>query len=86
MAGMKEFKAKFESDATFAAKFANVTSGNEVLAIAMANGYDLTADDFKNELLSDEELDNVAGGVTFGDVMEFILKSIFHDGDSDDYA
>ena len=86
MAGMKEFRARFESDTTFAEKFANVTSGNEVLAIAKANGYDLTADNFKNEILSDEELDNVAGGICWGDIMEFLVKALFECDGDDDFA
>ncbi len=51
----KEFQARFESDEAFRAKFADVKTEDEFMARAKAEGYDF-------EQLSDDELDNVAGG------------------------
>ncbi|MBR6712032.1 MAG: Nif11-like leader peptide family natural product precursor [Selenomonadaceae bacterium] len=59
MAGLKELKARIESDKAFAAKFVNVENEAQIIAIAKAEGYDL-------EQLSDEELDMVAAGGLFG--------------------
>ncbi|MBR2518204.1 MAG: Nif11 family protein [Selenomonadaceae bacterium] len=60
MKGFKEFKSRIESDAEFAAKFKGVENESQAIALAKAEGYDL-------EQLSDEELDNVAGGSALGD-------------------
>ena len=54
MKGIEEFKARIESDAAFKAKFANLTD-IERIKLAKAEGYNF-------EILSDEELDAVAGG------------------------
>ena len=51
----KEFQARFESDAAFRAKFADIKTEAEFMARAKAEGYDF-------EQLSDDELDKVAGG------------------------
>ncbi|MBR0060338.1 MAG: Nif11-like leader peptide family natural product precursor [Selenomonadaceae bacterium] len=59
MKGLKEFKARIESDKAFCAKFAGKSDEKQLLALAKAEGYDL-------EQLTDEELDMVAGGVVFG--------------------
>ena len=55
MKGFKEFKLRVESDAEFAAKFKGVENESQAIALAKAEGYDLTQ-------LSDEELDAIAGG------------------------
>jgi predicted ribosomally synthesized peptide with nif11-like leader len=52
---LKEFKARFESDETFRAKIADAKTEDELLKLAKAEGYNL-------ELLSEDELDKVAGG------------------------
>ena len=52
----KEFQARFESDAEFRAKFADVKTEDEFIARAKAEGYDF-------EQLSEDELDDVAGGM-----------------------
>ena len=67
MKGFKEFKSRIESDAEFAAKFKGVENESQAIALAKAEGYDL-------EQLSDEELDNVAGGSALGDVVGKALK------------
>ncbi len=59
----KEFQARFESDAEFRAKFADVKTEAEFMARAKAEGYDF-------EQLSDDELDDVAGGGTAGQEIE----------------
>ena len=61
---MNEFKTRFESDAAFRAKFADVKNEDKFMAHAKAEGYDL-------EMLSDDELDDVAGG---GDAGQEIKK------------
>ena len=43
------------SDAAFRAKFADIKSADEAMALAKAEGYDLSQ-------LSDDDLDQVAGG------------------------
>ena len=55
MKGFKEFKSRIESDAEFAAKFKDVENESQAIALAKAEGYDLTQ-------LSDEDLDAIAGG------------------------
>ena len=45
----------------FAAKFKGINDPAAVIALAKAEGYNLSMSDFSEEL-SDEELDNVAGG------------------------
>ena len=49
---LKEFQAKIESDAAFAAKFADVKTKDVFIKRAKAESYDL-------EKLSDDELDAV---------------------------
>lgn len=70
MAGMKEFKARIESDAAFCAKFADKTDEKQLLALAKAEGYDL-------EKLSDEELDMVAAG-GIGDYILLAVKTAMY--------
>lgn len=65
MKNFAEFKARFESDAAFRAKFAGVKDENQLIDVAKAEGYDLSG---ANELLSDEQLDNVAGGNLWDDI------------------
>ena len=55
MKGTKEFNERMLSDKAFASKFDNVVNYDQALALAKAEGYDL-------EQLSEEELDQVAGG------------------------
>ena len=55
MAGFREFEARIKSDSAFRAKFAGVKSEDEMIQRAKAEGYDF-------EQLSDEQLDDVAGG------------------------
>ena len=63
MAGLKEFAERIKSDAAFKAKFAGIDSEDKLLSTARAEGYDL-------EQISDEDLENVAGGVYDGDVLD----------------
>ncbi len=68
MAALKEFAAKMAEDKAFAETFANLTSKDEFLAKAKAEGFALTEEDLtelakagKNDL-SDDDLENVSGG------------------------
>ncbi len=56
----KFIKERFMSDAAFATKFKDVQTDEQIIALAKAEGYNL-------EQLSEEELDNVAGGSALGD-------------------
>ena len=58
--GFKEFAERVRSDKEFAAKFQGLTDVAQVVALAKADGYEISTADF--EALSDEELDNVSGG------------------------
>ena len=55
MKNFSEFKARIENDAAFKAKFANLKTEDEIFSLAKAEGYNL-------EMLSDKDLDEVAGG------------------------
>ena len=55
MFGVNELLERLKSDSDFRARFANVKSKEEAINFAKAEGYDL-------EKLSEDELDNVAGG------------------------
>ena len=57
-----DFKKKVKEDKTFAAKFKDVKDFDALVKAASAEGYSFTADDVKNEKLSVEDLDAVAGG------------------------
>ena len=59
--GFKEFADRVRSDKAFAAKFQGLTDVAQVVALAKAEGYEISDSDFHREL-SDEELDKVAGG------------------------
>jgi predicted ribosomally synthesized peptide with nif11-like leader len=61
--GLKEFKEKLAKDEAFAKKFKEVTSLEQLLEIASADGFSFTVEDVKkNTELIDEELKNVVGG------------------------
>jgi predicted ribosomally synthesized peptide with nif11-like leader len=65
MAGVKEFKEKVASDEAFAAKFENVKTAEELVAIAAKEGFSFTVADVNdNSELIDAELEAVAGGRT----------------------
>ena len=59
--GFKEFESRVRRDSAFAAKFKGINDPAAVIALAKKEGYNLSMSDFSEEL-SDEELDNVAGG------------------------
>lgn len=67
MKGFKEFKERFMSDVAFATKFKGAQTDEQIIALAKAEGYNL-------EQLSEDELDNVAGGSTLGDK----IKQMWH--------
>ena len=69
MAGLKEFKTRIESDEAFKGKFRGAKNENELIALAKTEGYDL-------EQLSEEELDNVAGGSAVGEKIKQIWNWI----------
>ena len=58
----KEFESRIRSDRTFSAKFQGLTDSTAIISLAKSEGYNISMDDFSEEL-SDEELDNVAGGI-----------------------
>lgn len=61
--GFKEFKEKVLGDKAFAEKFKKVTSPEELVKLAAAEGYSFTVEDVKNNTeLTDAELDAAAGG------------------------
>ena len=57
------------SDAAFATKFKGAQTDEQIIALAKAEGYNL-------EQLSEEELDNVAGGSALGDKIKQIWNWI----------
>lgn len=59
--GFNEFMEKGRTDKAFAAKFQGLTSVDDIVALAKNEGYNISVSDF-NEQMSDDELDNVAGG------------------------
>ena len=69
MNGFNEFKTRVESEADFAAKFKGAENESQLIALAKAEGYNL-------EQLSEDELDNVAGGSALGDKIKQIWNWI----------
>lgn len=61
--GFKEFESRVRNDKAFAAKFQGITDPAAVIALAKSEGYTLSMNDF-NEEMTDDELDNVAGGAS----------------------
>ena len=59
--GFNEFMERGRTDKAFAAKFQGLTSVEDIVALAKNEGYNISVSDF-NEQMSDDELDNVAGG------------------------
>ena len=59
----ENFKSKIASDKDFAAKFAG-KKPSEVVALAKAEGYNISAADLKMSL-NDDDFDAVAGGTAF---------------------
>jgi len=65
----EDFKSKLASDKDFAAKFAG-KKPTEVVAIAKAEGYNISTADLKMSL-SDDDFDAVAGGgIILGDMLD----------------
>lgn len=61
--GLKEFKEKIIKDEAFAKKFEDVTSPEDLVSKASAEGFTFTVDDVKNNSeLTEAELDAAAGG------------------------
>lgn len=59
-----EFKNKLAEDASFAEKFINVKTPEDLVKLAAAEGYSFTVEDVENASeLSDDNLDAVAGGL-----------------------
>ena len=63
----ENFKSKIASDKDFAAKFVG-KKPSEVVALAKAEGYNISTADFKLSL-NDDDFDAVAGGVLFADML-----------------
>lgn len=59
--GFNEFMERGRTDKAFAAKFKGLTSVEDIVALAKNEGYNISVSDF-NEQMTDDELDNVAGG------------------------
>lgn len=62
MKGINEFKERILNDPEFAKKLRNVKSRNDIIKIAKANNYIFSSDELKNEEISEDVLDAVAGG------------------------
>ena len=68
---LEQIKKKVAEDAEFAASLKETKTPEELLDKLIAAGYEVTADDLKSlkgsdgEPISDDDLDNVAGGMYF---------------------
>ena len=60
--GLEEFKEEILNGHTFDGKFKNVTSMEEVYQIAKDEGYEFSQEELEDCEISDDILDNVAGG------------------------
>ena len=58
---LKVFLEKLKADTSLQEKLKAAADTNAVVAIAKEAGFSISADDFRSEL-SEEELENVAGG------------------------
>ncbi len=75
--GVNEFKEKVTSDKEFAEKFKDVKTVEELIERAAKEGYEFTVEDVKNSVeISDEQLDDAAGGYTI------FASGWFLDGDT----
>jgi predicted ribosomally synthesized peptide with nif11-like leader len=61
MRTIKDFKEKLIADAEFAAKFKDAKTAEEIVDLAKAEGFDISVANLWE--LSDEELENAAGGL-----------------------
>ena len=77
--GLKEFKEKIMRDEAFAKKFEGVTTPEDLVAKASAEGFTFTVDDVKNNSeLTEAELQATAGGKSIFAVTYFVTAgSIF---------
>lgn len=71
-----DLRKKVIADKEFAEKFADCKTPADVVKVAVAEGYDITEDDIKNntELLP-EELELTAGGKTIAAAYYFVTDS-----------
>ena len=79
MKNFKEFKARMESDVAFREKFRNVKDEAQLLKLASAEGYNV-------EILDEEDLDLIAGGVNAADVNNIIKRGVDRIGNAVDNA
>jgi predicted ribosomally synthesized peptide with nif11-like leader len=62
MSTIKEFKEKVAKDVEFASKFKDVKTAEEAVALAKAEGFEITVEEIKE--LSESDLEGIAGGNT----------------------
>ena len=67
---LKAFIEKVKADTSLQQKLKAAADSDAVLAIAKQAGFSISADDFRSEL-SEEELENVAGGDSGGDFASY---------------
>ena len=64
MGNLQDFAAKIQEDADLAAKWAACKSADEFIAIAKAEGYDVTAEEIEAmTALSLDDMDSASGGM-----------------------
>ena len=64
MGNLQDFAAKIQEDADLAAKCAACKSADEFIAIAKAEGYDVTAEEIEAmTALSLDDMDSASGGM-----------------------
>ena len=67
---LKAFLEKVQGDTSLQEKLKAADDYDAVIAIAKQAGFSISADDFRSEL-SEEELENVAGGDSGGDFLSY---------------
>jgi predicted ribosomally synthesized peptide with nif11-like leader len=82
MAGLKEFLEKLRSDTELQEKVEAAVDENAILKVITDAGYDVKQEDIEKFLedtvteLSDSDLDNVAGGVSLEEIIQYTKKII----------
>lgn len=66
MRGIDEFKERILNDSEFAKKLRNAKSREDIIKLAKENNYNFTDEELKQEEISGDVLDAVAGGAKKG--------------------
>lgn len=66
MRNINEFKERILNDSEFAKKLRNVKSREDIIKLAKENNYNFTDEELKQEEISEDVLDAVAGGAKKG--------------------